>query len=83
MKADAALAIEAQGQVGIKSAAEIFNEGSKIHLNDGAASLSPAVVEPIDIIIHPDTLFDETKAGRPHLLNFLVLLHVRLLTCLG
>jgi len=60
MKADAALAIEAQGQLGIKSAAEIFNEGTKIHLNDGAASLSPDVVEPIDIIMHPDTLFDET-----------------------
>ena len=61
IKTDSALAIEAQGQVGIKSTAEIFNEGSKIHLNDGAASLSPAVVEPIDIIKHPDTLFDETK----------------------
>ena len=61
IKTDSALAIEAQGQVGIKSAAEIFNEGSKIHLNDGAASLSPEVVEPIDIIKHPDTLFDETK----------------------
>jgi len=60
IKADAALALEATGQVGIKSAAEIFNEGSKIHLNDGAASLTPEVVEPIDIIMHPDTLFDET-----------------------
>ena len=60
IKADAALAMEATGQVGIKSAAEIFNEGSKIHLNDGAASLTPDVVEPIDIIMHPDTLFDET-----------------------
>ena len=60
IKADTALAMEAVGQVGIKSAAEIFNEGTKIHLNDGAASLTPDVVEPIDIIMHPDTLFDET-----------------------
>ena len=60
MKADAALAIEAAGQIGIKTAAEIFNEGSKIHLNDGAASLTPGVVEPIDVILHPDTLFDDT-----------------------
>ena len=61
IKADAALAIEAIGQVGIKSDAEIFNEGTKIHLNDGAASLSPDVVEPIEVIMHPDTLFDDTK----------------------
>jgi len=61
IKADAALAIEAIGQVGIKSDAEIFNEGTKIHLNDGAASLSPDVVEPIEVIMHPDTLFDDVK----------------------
>ncbi len=61
IKADAALAIEAEGQVGIKSGAEIFNEGTKIHLNDGAASLSPDVIEPIELIMHPDTLFDDVK----------------------
>lgn len=61
MKADAAFAVQAVGQVGIKSDAEIFNEGAKIHLNDGAASLTPEVVESIDVIMHPDTLFDDTK----------------------
>jgi hypothetical protein len=57
-KADAALAMAAGGQVGIKSDSEIFNEGTKIHLNDGAASLSPDEVEPIEVVMHPDTLFD-------------------------
>ena len=61
MKSDAGLAIEATGQIGLKSAAEIFAEGSKIHLNDGAASLTPEKVEPIDDILHPDTLFDDQK----------------------
>jgi len=60
-KADAALAMAATGQVGIKSDAEIFNEGTKIHLNDGAASLSPDEVEPIEVVMHPDTLFDDVK----------------------
>jgi len=60
-KADAAVALEAVGQVGIKSDSEIYNEGTKIHLNDGAASLSPDVVEPIEVIMHPDTLFDDNK----------------------
>lgn len=60
-KADAALAMAAAGQVGIKSDAEIFNEGTKIHLNDGAASLSPDEVEPIEVVMHPDTLFDDVK----------------------
>lgn len=60
-KADAALAMAAGGQVGIKSDSEIFNEGTKIHLNDGAASLSPDEVEPIEVVMHPDTLFDDVK----------------------
>ena len=60
IKADAAIALAATGQIGLTTGAEIFAEGSKIHLNDGAASLSPDVVEPIDIVMHPDTLFDET-----------------------
>ena len=57
-KADAAIAMAASGQVGIQSSSEIFNEGSKIHLNDGSPSLSPDKVEPIEVIMHPDTLFD-------------------------
>ena len=61
IKTDAAMALDATGQVGVKSAAEIFNEGSKIHLNDGAASLTAEVVEPIEIIMHPDTIFDDVK----------------------
>jgi len=60
MKADSAYAVNAVGQIGLKSDAEIFNEAAKIHLNDGASSLSPEVVEPIDVIMHPDTLFDST-----------------------
>lgn len=60
-KADAAFALAATGQVGIKSDSEIFNEGAKIHLNDGAASLSPDEVEPIELVMHPDTLFDDSK----------------------
>lgn len=60
-KADSAVALAASGQVGIKSDADIFNEAAKIHLNDGAASLSPDEVEPIEVIMHPDTLFDDTK----------------------
>ena len=60
-KADAAFALSALGQVGIKSDSEIFNEGAKIHLNDGAASLSPDEVEPIELVMHPDTLFDDSK----------------------
>ncbi len=57
-KADAAIAMAATGQVGIQSNSEIFNEGTKIHLNDGSPSLSPDKVEPIEVIMHPDTLFD-------------------------
>jgi hypothetical protein len=60
IKSDAAIGLDAAGQVGLKSAADIFAEGAKIHLNDGAASVVPKGVEPIEITQHPDTLFDKT-----------------------
>ena len=61
IKADAALGVEAVGQVGIKSSAELFNEGSKINLNSGIASLKPGAVDPIKVVEHPETLFDSVK----------------------
>ena len=61
IKADAAIAVASTGQLGLKTEADAFLEGAIIHLNDGAASLTPDIIEPIEIVAHPDTLFDDTK----------------------
>ena len=61
IKADAALAMEATGEVGITSAAVLVAKGSKINLNTGIASLKPEPVEPILVVMHPETLFDSVK----------------------
>ena len=59
VKADGSAAIESTSAASIKSAAETFIEGSKIQLNSGSGPTAPVVVEPIDIIAHPETLFDK------------------------
>lgn len=58
-KSDTNIGTDAAGKISVKSAGEAFVEGSKIHLNDGSAGVNPVKIEPISIIKHTDTLFDQ------------------------
>jgi hypothetical protein len=58
-KSDTNIASDAAGKISVKSAGEAYVEGSKIHLNDGSAGITPVKIEPIPIVKHTDTLFDE------------------------
>ena len=60
VKADAAIGLDSAGQVGLKSGAEVCVIGTEIQLNGTAPSLTPEVVQPIEITQHPDTLLDKT-----------------------
>jgi len=66
-KSDQNIAMEAAGKWSGKASGEAYINGSKVHLNDGEAGVTPVAVEPIAIIKHPDTLFDSTVgwAGAP------------------
>ena len=59
-KSDTNIGTDAAGKISVKSAGEAFVEGSKIHLNDGSAGINPVKIEPIPIVKHTDTLFDQT-----------------------
>ena len=60
VKSSAALALSAGGQASMAAGAEAFVNGSKVNLNSGSASLSPAEVPIIPLNAQADTLFDET-----------------------
>jgi len=58
-KSDNNIGLDAASKISAVSGGESFYEGSKIHLNDGAAGVNPVKIEPIPIVKHTDTLFDE------------------------
>lgn len=58
-KSDTNIALDAASKSSVKSGGESYYEGSKIHLNDGSAGVTPVKIEPIPIVKHTDTLFDE------------------------
>ncbi len=59
VKSGAAIAMAAGGQASMAAGAEAFVNGTKVNLNSGSASLSPAEVPIIPITAQTDTLFDE------------------------
>lgn len=59
VKSGAAIAMAAGGQASMLAGAEAFVNGTKVNLNSGSASLSPAEVPIIPITAQTDTLFDE------------------------
>lgn len=54
-------AVKAAGQASMFSDAESFINGSKVNLNSGKSGTTPSEVKPPTVILHTDTLFDQTK----------------------
>jgi hypothetical protein len=57
--------ISGAGEASLASGGQTFINGSKVNLNTGTASLSPADVPPIPVIAHTDTLADAAKGYIP------------------
>lgn len=60
-KVNGPMAVKSGGEASITSGAIVCIKGSKINLNTGSASVTPAEVKPIDKALHTDTLFDSQK----------------------
>lgn len=60
-KSNGPLAMEASGEASLVSSAISYVSGSKVNLNTGKPSTTPAEVSPITINAHTDTLFDKEK----------------------
>lgn len=58
-KSDQNIGMESAGKWSGKAGGEAYVNGSKVHLNDGESGITPVAVEPITIVQHPDTLFDD------------------------
>jgi len=61
VKVDAAMSMESGGDSSFVSKNITYINGEKINLNTGATSTSPKEVDPIPIVAHTDTLFDDVK----------------------
>lgn len=61
VKVNGAMSMAAAGQASYASSAETFINGSRVNLNTGSAGTVPAVVAPLPVIAHTDTLYDATK----------------------
>ena len=61
VKVDAAMSMESGGDSSFVSKNITYINGEKINLNTGATSTIPKEVDPIPIIAHTDTLFDDVK----------------------
>lgn len=51
----------AQASASLESVGATYLNGSTINLNSGSGPSTPVKVEPLPVIMHTDTLFDETK----------------------
>ena len=58
-KSDQNIGMESAGKWSGKSGGEAYINGAKVHLNDGESGITPVAVEPITVVQHPDTLFDD------------------------
>ena len=61
IKVSGAMSMGAGGEGSYASANDMYINGSKINLNTGATSVTPAEVPKIPIVAHTDTLFDKVK----------------------
>ena len=61
VKVNGAMSMAAGGEGSYASGQLMFINGSKINLNTGATSVTPAEVPKIPIVAHTDTLFDKIK----------------------
>ena len=61
VKVDAAMSMESGGDSSFVSKNITYINGEKINLNTGATSTIPKEVDPIPIVAHTDTLFDDVK----------------------
>lgn len=58
-KSDQNIGMESAGKWSGKAGGEAYINGAKVHLNDGESGITPVAVEPITVVQHPDTLFDD------------------------
>lgn len=61
VKVNGSMSMEASGEGSYASAGTMYVNGSKINLNTGSTSVTPAEVPKIPIVTHTDTLFDKIK----------------------
>jgi len=60
-KVSGAMSMESAGDISMASSAIAYVNGSKVNLNTGKTSTTPAEVPAIDKTLHTDTLFDKEK----------------------
>ena len=61
IKVNGAMSMAATGEGSYASGGDMYINGSKINLNTGSTSVTPAEVPKIPIVTHTDTLFDQVK----------------------
>ena len=61
VKVNGAMSMGAGGEGSYASAGTMYVNGSKINLNTGSTSVTPAEVPKIPVVTHTDTLFDKVK----------------------
>lgn len=61
VKVNGSMSMEASGEGSYASTGTMYVNGSKINLNTGSTSVTPAEVPKIPIVTHTDTLFDKIK----------------------
>lgn len=61
VKVNGSMSMEASGEGSYASTGTMYVNGSKINLNTGSTSVTPAEVSKIPIVTHTDTLFDKIK----------------------
>jgi hypothetical protein len=60
-KVTGAMSYESKGEASFASKGVTYINGSKINLNTGKTSTVPAEVDALPVVMHTDTLFDESK----------------------
>jgi len=60
-KAGGKMSFKSDGDASLASSAIAYVNGSKVNLNTGESSLTPAEVKPFTTVAHTDTLFDKSK----------------------
>ena len=61
VKVNGSMSMGAGGEGSYASAGTMYVNGSKINLNTGSTSVTPAEVPKIPVVTHTDTLFDKVK----------------------
>lgn len=61
VKVDGAMSMASAGEGSYASSSTMYINGSRVNLNTGSASTTPAEVKPIPVVAHTDTLYDSVK----------------------